>query len=77
MNGIGATAQITTAHPRTRVLILTTFDLDEDAFEGLRAGASGFLLKGRTTGRPGSTSAADRHTDRWICRLTCGDAAGA
>ncbi len=45
MNGIDATAQITAAHPRTRVLILTTFDLDEYAFEGLRAGASGFLLK--------------------------------
>ncbi|MGA7689104.1 MAG: response regulator transcription factor [Jiangellales bacterium] len=45
MNGIDATARITTAHPRTRVLILTTFDLDEYAFEGLRAGASGFLIK--------------------------------
>lgn len=45
MNGIDATAQISAAHPRTRVLILTTFDLDEYAFEGLRAGASGFLLK--------------------------------
>ncbi|MFC9132239.1 LuxR C-terminal-related transcriptional regulator [Streptomyces sp. NPDC057099] len=30
---------------RTRVLIVTTFDLDEYAYEGLRAGASGFLLK--------------------------------
>ena len=45
MNGIDATARITTEHPRTRVLILTTFDLDEYAFEGLRVGASGFLLK--------------------------------
>jgi len=45
MNGIDATAKIATAHPRSRVLILTTFDLDEYAFEGLRAGASGFLLK--------------------------------
>src|SRR6185437_9480285 len=33
-----------TAEPRTRVLILTTFDLDEYAFSALRAGASGFLL---------------------------------
>jgi DNA-binding NarL/FixJ family response regulator len=32
-------------HPEVRVLILTTFDLDEYAFAGLRAGASGFLLK--------------------------------
>ena len=45
MNGIDATAKITAAHPRTRVLILTTFDLDEYAFEGLRVGASGFLIK--------------------------------
>ncbi|TGO04179.1 response regulator [Serinibacter arcticus] len=44
-NGIDATAAITASHPETRVLILTTFDLDEYAFSGLRAGASGFLLK--------------------------------
>lgn len=45
MNGIEATGRIAAEHPRSRVLILTTFDLDEYAFEGLRAGASGFLLK--------------------------------
>ncbi|QKD80722.1 response regulator transcription factor [Actinomyces marmotae] len=45
MDGIEATARITAECPRTRVLILTTFDLDEYAFAGLRAGASGFLLK--------------------------------
>lgn len=44
-NGIDATAAITAALPDTKVLILTTFDLDEYAFSGLRAGASGFLLK--------------------------------
>ncbi|KGM08964.1 response regulator transcription factor [Cellulomonas bogoriensis] len=44
-NGIDATRQITAAHPGTRVLILTTFDLDEYAFAALRAGASGFMLK--------------------------------
>lgn len=44
-NGIEATQAITRALPSTRVLILTTFDLDEYAFAGLRAGASGFLLK--------------------------------
>ena len=45
MNGIEATEQIVAQCPGTRVLILTTFDLDEYAFSGLRAGASGFLLK--------------------------------
>ncbi|GAB2606672.1 response regulator [Pseudactinotalea suaedae] len=44
-NGIDATAQITATLPECRVIILTTFDLDEYAFAGLRAGASGFLLK--------------------------------
>jgi DNA-binding NarL/FixJ family response regulator len=45
MDGIAATASITTADPAPRVLILTTFDLDEYVFAGLKAGASGFLLK--------------------------------
>ena len=45
MNGIDATAQIVSALPDCRVIILTTFDLDEYAFAALRAGASGFLLK--------------------------------
>lgn len=45
MNGIDATARITAEFPAVRVLVLTTFDLDEYAFAALRAGASGFLLK--------------------------------
>ncbi|ROQ40055.1 DNA-binding NarL/FixJ family response regulator [Frondihabitans sp. PhB188] len=45
MDGIEATKRITEAAPETRVVILTTFDLDEYAFGGLNAGASGFLLK--------------------------------
>ncbi|MCW2873884.1 response regulator transcription factor [Actinacidiphila oryziradicis] len=44
-DGIEGTALITASCPETRVLILTTFDLDEYAFAGLKAGASGFLLK--------------------------------
>jgi DNA-binding NarL/FixJ family response regulator len=44
-DGIEATARIVEECPSSRVLILTTFDLDEYAFAGLRAGASGFLLK--------------------------------
>jgi DNA-binding NarL/FixJ family response regulator len=48
MDGLEATRQILAPHPvdeRPRVLILTTFDLDEYVYDALRAGASGFLLK--------------------------------
>jgi DNA-binding NarL/FixJ family response regulator len=45
MDGIEATRRVVSAGDRSRVLILTTFDLDEYAHEALRAGASGFLLK--------------------------------
>ncbi|HEY1916223.1 MAG TPA: response regulator transcription factor [Streptosporangiaceae bacterium] len=48
MDGIEATRQITSADgDGPRVLILTTFDLDEYVFEAMRAGASGFTLKSR------------------------------
>ncbi|MFB6768773.1 response regulator [Streptomyces sp. NPDC127113] len=45
LGGIEATRMITGATPEIRVLVLTTFDLDEYVYEALRAGASGFLLK--------------------------------
>jgi len=45
LDGIAATAEALRVSPGSRVIILTTFDLDEYAFGGLRAGASGFLLK--------------------------------
>ncbi|WP_306329800.1 response regulator [Streptomyces venezuelae] len=45
LDGIEATRRIITTGARTRVLIVTTFDLDEYAYDGLRAGASGFLVK--------------------------------
>jgi DNA-binding NarL/FixJ family response regulator len=45
LDGVEATRRIVTAQPDVRVLILTTFDLDEYVVAGLRAGASGFLLK--------------------------------
>jgi DNA-binding NarL/FixJ family response regulator len=45
LNGIDATRRIVAGSDATRVLILTTFDLDEYVYAALRAGASGFLLK--------------------------------
>jgi len=47
MDGISATRLIAAGATQSRVLILTTFDLDEYVFAALRAGASGFLLKDR------------------------------
>ena len=45
LDGLEATRRIIAGEPPTRVLMLTTFDLDEYVYEALRAGASGFLLK--------------------------------
>jgi DNA-binding NarL/FixJ family response regulator len=45
LDGIAATRRLVEAGVQTKVLVLTTFDLDEYVFEALRAGASGFLLK--------------------------------
>jgi DNA-binding NarL/FixJ family response regulator len=48
VDGLAATRELTTDNPKDeplRVLVLTTFDLDEYVYEALRAGASGFLLK--------------------------------
>src|SRR5919112_1058616 len=45
LNGVEATRRILAADELARVLILTTFDLDEYVYEALRAGASGFVLK--------------------------------
>ncbi len=75
LNGIEATREIVAADADAKVLVLTTFDLDEYVYQALRAGASGFLLKdasarqladGRTGGgvrrgaaRPDGDPAAD------------------
>ena len=45
LDGIEATRRLIAGETRTRILMLTTFDLDEYVYEALRAGASGFLLK--------------------------------
>jgi DNA-binding NarL/FixJ family response regulator len=48
LDGIAATARLVEETVPTRILVLTTFDLDEHVFDALRAGASGFLLKDAT-----------------------------
>lgn len=45
LDGITATSQITAEYPHSKVIILTTYDIDRYVYDGLRAGASGFLLK--------------------------------
>jgi two-component system response regulator DegU len=45
MNGVEATGKITQALPATKVIILTTFDYDEYIFDGMKAGARGYMLK--------------------------------
>ena len=45
LNGVAATKQICAQYPQCRIIVLTTFDDDEHVFDGLRAGAVGYLLK--------------------------------
>ncbi|MCA9985533.1 MAG: response regulator transcription factor [Anaerolineales bacterium] len=49
LDGVAATRQIQSNYPESRVIMLTTFDDDEYVFEGLRAGAVGYLLKDVTS----------------------------
>ena len=57
VDGIAGTRAVIRDRPQCRVLVLTTFDLDEYVYEALRAGASGFLLK---TAPPAQLAAAIR-----------------
>ena len=45
LDGVAATRRLLAAHPASRVIVVTTFDDDELVFDGLRAGAVGYLLK--------------------------------
>src|SRR5271155_4572442 len=48
MNGVEAIASIRVDFPQARIIVLTTFDGDEDIYRALQAGARGYLLKGMT-----------------------------
>jgi DNA-binding NarL/FixJ family response regulator len=85
MNGIEATSRLVQAGSRARILMLTTFDLDEYVYHALKAGASGFLLKDasreRLTGavravRAGETLLAPAVTRRLIEDFCRGPAPG-
>ena len=69
MDGVEATGRLTAAgiEPPPRVLVLTTFDLDEYVFGALRAGAAGFLLKdapASACSRPSALSTPARRSSR-------------
>lgn len=51
LDGVESTRRLRAAHPECRVIVLTTFDDDEYVFEGLRAGAIGYLLKDTPSAR--------------------------
>ncbi|MEV0616358.1 response regulator transcription factor [Nonomuraea sp. NPDC050404] len=83
MDGLDATHAICAALPRTKVVILTTFDLDEYVYEALRAGATGFLLKNAGTeeilravhiAHEGNAMLAPEVTRRMIAGLAAGKA---
>jgi DNA-binding NarL/FixJ family response regulator len=86
MNGIEATTRLVQAGSRARILMLTTFNLDEYVYHALKAGASGFLLKDASreqlTGGVravafGETLLAPAITRRLIEDFCCGPAPGA
>ncbi|MFJ8854781.1 response regulator [Streptomyces sp. NPDC102437] len=78
LDGVGATTEITARYPRTRVLILTTYDTDQDIERGVEAGAIGYLLKDATreqladairSAARGETVLAPRVAEKLIARM--------
>ncbi|MEU0807193.1 response regulator transcription factor [Streptomyces sp. NPDC005970] len=78
LDGVGATAEIVARYPHTRVLILTTYDTDQDIERGVEAGAIGYLLKDTTreqladairSAARGETVLAPRVAEKLIARM--------
>ncbi|MEU4151098.1 response regulator transcription factor [Streptomyces sp. NPDC026659] len=78
LDGVATTAAIVARHPRTRVLILTTYDTDTDIERGVEAGAIGYLLKDTTreqladairSAARGETVLAPRVAEKLVARM--------
>jgi len=78
LDGVATTTEVTARHPRTRVLILTTYDTDTDIERGVEAGAIGYLLKDTTreqlveairAAARGETVLAPRVAEKLVARM--------
>ncbi|WP_432013547.1 response regulator transcription factor [Streptomyces sp. HD1123-B1] len=78
LDGVGTTAEIVARYPHTQVLILTTYDTDQDIERGVEAGAIGYLLKDTTreqladairSAARGETVLAPRVAEKLIARM--------
>ena len=66
MNGVEATRRILAQDPEAKILILTTFDNDEYVFEGMRAGAVGYILKAMSSDELGRAVRVAHQGNVWI-----------
>lgn len=66
MNGVEATRRILTQDPEAKILVLTTFDNDEYVFEGMRAGAVGYILKAMSSDELARAVRVAHRGDVWI-----------
>ncbi len=66
MNGVEATRRILAEDPEAKILILTTFDNDEYVFEGIRAGAVGYILKAMSSDELGRAVRVAHQGNVWI-----------
>lgn len=66
MNGVEATRRILAMDPQAKILVLTTFDNDEYIFEGMRAGAVGYILKAMSSDELARAVRVAHRGDVWI-----------
>ncbi len=66
MNGLDATRHICRQDPQAKIIILTTFDNDEYVFEGIRAGALGYMLKARPSSELAAAVRTAQQGAAWI-----------